>query len=382
VSGDFAKQGGAHKGEGAHLFAPMGFLDDSNFHRSYWVYGKSFAGGHGGYYQAGKYAPAGRILVHDDKNVYSYGREAQYYKWTTTMEYTLFSTPKTPPEESLHTEDATTQRRATACSRPRWPAARRAAAEARKGRQSREKGRQRRRQRKGKGKASRRPQQSPMPRSRLRALPRRGSARSTKTAISVEAWVLPDTANGTVLHHGGPCSKAIALDIRDKEAATPHPQRHSNSAPSSAPSEPHRWLAPPRWHPAADGKMALYIDGKLVAEGNGKGSTQTRPPLYLGNGDGAAEGSAGGFSGLLDQFALYHKALTPPKCSSALKRPMPNPPTPCSPATSTTATAATAPRIPSHGIGAGVETGKGKVGGALWFKPAVVARVAKALAAS
>ena len=111
VSGDFDKQGGAHKGEGSHLFAPMGFLDDSNFHRSYWVYGKSFAGGHGGYFQAGKYAPAGRILVHDDKNVYSYGREAQYYKWTTTMEYTLFATPKAPPEQAYDTESATTERK-------------------------------------------------------------------------------------------------------------------------------------------------------------------------------------------------------------------------------------------------------------------------------
>jgi hypothetical protein len=111
VSGDFDKQGGAHKGEGSHLFAPMGFLDDSNFHRSYWVYGKSFAGGHGGYFQAGKYAPAGRILVHDDKNVYSYGREAQYYKWTTTMEYTLFATPKAPPEQAFETAAATTERK-------------------------------------------------------------------------------------------------------------------------------------------------------------------------------------------------------------------------------------------------------------------------------
>ncbi|MCB1210262.1 MAG: PQQ-binding-like beta-propeller repeat protein, partial [Verrucomicrobiales bacterium] len=111
VSGDFDKQGGAQKGEGQHLFAPMGFLDDSNFHRSYWVYGKSFAGGHGGYFQAGKYAPAGRILVHDDKNVYSYGREAQYYKWTTTMEYTLFATPKAPPDQAFETAEATTARK-------------------------------------------------------------------------------------------------------------------------------------------------------------------------------------------------------------------------------------------------------------------------------
>ncbi|HEY6170443.1 MAG TPA: PQQ-binding-like beta-propeller repeat protein, partial [Verrucomicrobiae bacterium] len=70
VSGNAAEQGGAQKGEGAHLFAPTGFLDDTWFHRSYWVYGKHFAGGHNGYYQAGKYTPSGRMLVHDDQNVY------------------------------------------------------------------------------------------------------------------------------------------------------------------------------------------------------------------------------------------------------------------------------------------------------------------------
>ncbi|MEZ6065421.1 MAG: hypothetical protein R3B90_06855 [Planctomycetaceae bacterium] len=55
-SGDFAAQGSVQRGPGVHLFAPMGFLDDTWFHRSYWVFGRSFAGGHGGYYQAGKYA--------------------------------------------------------------------------------------------------------------------------------------------------------------------------------------------------------------------------------------------------------------------------------------------------------------------------------------
>jgi hypothetical protein len=64
------------------------------------------------------------------------------------------------------------------------------------------------------------------------------------------------------------------------------------------------------------------------------------------------------------------KPSRPPKCSSALKPPTPNPPTPSSSAISTTATAATAPPTAAHGIGAGVETGKGKVGAALWFKPA------------
>ena len=48
-SGDAKIQGSTQKG-GEHLFAPMSFLDDSWFHRSYWVFGKSFAGGHNGYY--------------------------------------------------------------------------------------------------------------------------------------------------------------------------------------------------------------------------------------------------------------------------------------------------------------------------------------------
>jgi len=78
VSASAAEQGGAQKGDGRHLFAPMGFLDDSWFHRSYWVYGKNFAGGHSGYYQAGKYTPEGRILVHDkDRDYFRQSREAR-----------------------------------------------------------------------------------------------------------------------------------------------------------------------------------------------------------------------------------------------------------------------------------------------------------------
>ncbi|MEZ6040168.1 MAG: PQQ-binding-like beta-propeller repeat protein [Planctomycetaceae bacterium] len=98
VSGDFAKQGGAQRGEGVHLFAPMGFLDDTWFHRSYWVMGRNFAGGHGGYYQAGKYAPSGRIMVNGDGYVYGYGRKPEYLRWTTTMEHQLFAASPTPPE--------------------------------------------------------------------------------------------------------------------------------------------------------------------------------------------------------------------------------------------------------------------------------------------
>ncbi len=97
-SGQASEQGSVQRGETAHLFSPSGFLDGSWFHRSYWVYGRSFAGGHNGYYQAGKFTPGGRIMVFDDENVYGFGRKSQYYKWTTTLEHQLFASRKNPPE--------------------------------------------------------------------------------------------------------------------------------------------------------------------------------------------------------------------------------------------------------------------------------------------
>ncbi|MGB0582679.1 MAG: PQQ-binding-like beta-propeller repeat protein, partial [Limisphaerales bacterium] len=98
ISGSAAAQGAAQKGEGAHLFAPMGYLDDTYFHRAYWVYGKNFAGGHNGYYQAGKYAPAGRMLVFNETNVFGFGRDPKYLRWTTTIEHQLFSAPRQIPD--------------------------------------------------------------------------------------------------------------------------------------------------------------------------------------------------------------------------------------------------------------------------------------------
>ncbi len=97
-SGDAAEQGGTQAGAEGHLFAPMSFLDDTWFHRSYWVYGRSFAGGHNGYYQAGKHTPSGRILVFGKDKVYGFGRKPEYLKWTTTMEHQLFSAPLESPD--------------------------------------------------------------------------------------------------------------------------------------------------------------------------------------------------------------------------------------------------------------------------------------------
>ena len=348
----------------------MGFLDDSNFHRSYWVYGKSFAGGHGGYFQAGKYAPAGRILVHDDKNVYSYGREAQYYKWTTTMEYTLFSTPKDAPDQAYDTASATTPRQGN--SLVLGPDGQPLAQQNQVNENKAAKKGDAKGKAKGKGKGDAKKGAAP---ARATNAPIAGSVLfpdapaidPTNSAISVEAWVLPDKAGGTVLHHGGPL-QGLALDIREKK-----PQFHvrSDSKLSSIVSAE---ALTEGWHHlvatlAADGKMALYLDGKLVAEGKGSPLTgKPARPLYLGNGDGAAEGSAGGFSGLLDQFALYHKALTLAEVQRRFEAPDEKPADAIIACNFDNGDSRDSTANGIHGIGAGVETGKGKVGGALWFK--------------
>jgi hypothetical protein len=81
----------------AHLFSPTGFLDDTWWHRTYWMYGSSFVSGWCGYFLAGKTAPAGRILVFDDSKVYGFGRKPRYYRWTTQIEHHLFAADKLRP---------------------------------------------------------------------------------------------------------------------------------------------------------------------------------------------------------------------------------------------------------------------------------------------
>ncbi len=77
-----------------HLFCPTGFLDDTWFHRTYWLYGSTWGSGWCGYYIAGKFAPAGKIMSVGDDHVYSFGRQPEYYKWTLPLEYRLFAARK------------------------------------------------------------------------------------------------------------------------------------------------------------------------------------------------------------------------------------------------------------------------------------------------
>ncbi len=60
-----------------HLFAPRGFLDDTWWHRTYWLYGTEIGGGYTHWPDVGNRLPAGRLLVFDGgKLIYGYGRMA------------------------------------------------------------------------------------------------------------------------------------------------------------------------------------------------------------------------------------------------------------------------------------------------------------------
>ena len=57
-----------------HLFSPAGFLDDSWWHRTYWLMGTRMGTNYGGWPTVGSRVPAGRLLVLDGKVVYGFGR--------------------------------------------------------------------------------------------------------------------------------------------------------------------------------------------------------------------------------------------------------------------------------------------------------------------
>jgi outer membrane protein assembly factor BamB len=88
-------------GEGDHLFCQVGFLDDSWFFRSYWLYGRAMGGGYGGWFQAGRLVPSGRIMVFDGDRLYGYGRKPQYMVNASVLEYQLYAADRQIRPESI-----------------------------------------------------------------------------------------------------------------------------------------------------------------------------------------------------------------------------------------------------------------------------------------
>jgi len=74
-----------------HLFGSMGFLENTWWERSYWIYGSHFYGGARGHGYAKTLFPAGRIITFDDDSVYGYLDPA-----LVTKTAGIFRVPKSP----------------------------------------------------------------------------------------------------------------------------------------------------------------------------------------------------------------------------------------------------------------------------------------------
>jgi len=82
--------------EDAHLFSPVGLLDDNWHHRSYWMYGVTSVYGWHVWFEAAKYAPSGRILSFDDETIYGFARKPQFLAQSPTIEYQLYKADRRP----------------------------------------------------------------------------------------------------------------------------------------------------------------------------------------------------------------------------------------------------------------------------------------------
>lgn len=94
--------------QGAHLFSPVGLLDDNWNHRSYWMYGVTAVYGWHVWFEGAKHAPSGRILSFDENMIYGFARKPQFLAQAPTIEYQLYKADKRP------TADGPTRVRRTA----------------------------------------------------------------------------------------------------------------------------------------------------------------------------------------------------------------------------------------------------------------------------
>ncbi len=83
-----------------HLFSPAGFLDDSWWHRTYWLYGTDMSSGWGGWTVAGNKRPAGRLLAVDQSTIYGFGRLNQYARHGSHVGVPDPLLPWPPPERA------------------------------------------------------------------------------------------------------------------------------------------------------------------------------------------------------------------------------------------------------------------------------------------
>jgi len=81
-------------GDGAHLFAGTGFLDDSWHNRTYWSYGKNIWGGFHFWPNTGNMVPSGKIMSVSKDNIYGFARRPVFMANASAIEYNVFSSER------------------------------------------------------------------------------------------------------------------------------------------------------------------------------------------------------------------------------------------------------------------------------------------------
>jgi len=94
---------GSDAGSGVHVFTPIGFLDDTWWHRGYWVLNDEFLSHWSAWWKIGNEVASGRILSFDESSVFGYGRD-QYVKgntgqWRGGEKYQLFAYDRSPGQK-------------------------------------------------------------------------------------------------------------------------------------------------------------------------------------------------------------------------------------------------------------------------------------------
>lgn len=95
---------------GDHLFSRTGFLDDSWFFRSYWIYGKQVDSNYGGWLRPGHFAPCARLMVFDAERVYGFDRKPEYLCNASVQEYYVYAADRQVPAEGIERVRRATER--------------------------------------------------------------------------------------------------------------------------------------------------------------------------------------------------------------------------------------------------------------------------------
>jgi len=251
---------GVQSAKHSHLFSPTGYLDDAWWHRTYWMYGSMYVSGWCGYYRAGTQAPAGRIMVFDDEQIYGFGRKPQYYRWTTPIEHHLFAANKKDPHSG--------------------PTARAG------------------------GKAS------------IVRIAKSKSLNPARKPVTVEAWIKPDKSNGVVLARGG---QGIGYVLYIQRGRVKFAVRGGGKLVTITAKAKGNAKITGRWTHVAgvltgDREMRIYVDGAPAGSGQAAAMIASNPQegMEIGADDESLVGdypNAMPFSGLIDEVRVYRRAL-------------------------------------------------------------------------